>query len=234
MKTCTKCCQSKPFDAFYVKGTNPRTGHTQYLSQCRACTLAAYVPKTPKPKPPPRTEKTCRVCAATKNLSEFYNHTLTCRACISDKNRANRVCKPTPPLKNTPRAMYMRERRRSNPLAKLRANVGTLIANVLSNQGYKKTTKSASILGCSFDEFSAHIESQFLHGMSWSNRALWHIDHIVPVKLARNEPELLLLNHYSNLRPLWKELNQTKASTLTQDSLNHPLYKQILENRISG
>jgi len=128
----------------------------------------------------------------------------------------------------------MRERRRSNPLAKLRANVGTLIANVLSNQGYKKTTKSASILGCSFDEFSAHIESQFLHGMSWSNRALWHIDHIVPVKLARNEPELLLLNHYSNLRPLWKELNQTKASTLTQDSLNHPLYKQILENRISG
>ena len=35
----------------------------------------------------------------------------------------------------------------------------------------------------------------------------------------------------SNLRPLWKDLNQTKAGTLTEDSLNHPLYKQILEKR---
>jgi hypothetical protein len=125
----------------------------------------------------------------------------------------------------------MRERRHSNTLAKLRANIGTLIANVLSRQGYKKTTKSASILGCSFDEFSAHIENQFLHDMSWSNRELWHIDHIVPVKIARNEEELLLLNHYSNLRPLWKDLNQSKAGTLTEDSLNHPLYRQILEKR---
>jgi hypothetical protein len=112
--------------------------------------------------------------------------------------------------------------------------VGTLIANALSNQGYKKTAKSAEILGCTFEHFKLHIEQQFTLGMSWNNRSEWHIDHIIPLSFARSEQELLLLNHYSNLRPFWSNDNQVKAGSLTSDSIKHPLYKQITENRICG
>ena len=30
----------------------------------------------------------------------------------------------------------------------------------------------------------------------------WDIDHIIPVSSAKNEQELLELNHYTNLQPL--------------------------------
>jgi hypothetical protein len=125
-------------------------------------------------------------------------------------------------------------KRQTNTLFKLRSNIGTSIANAIAAQGYKKTAQTATILGCSFQQFKQHLESQFLHGMSWDNRELWHIDHIVPVSFAENEQELLMLNHYSNLRPLWMELNLSKGGSITEVVQQHPLYKTIMKNRISG
>ena len=184
----------------------------------------------------------------------FYKHKrhkdgldTQCKICVKQYYTANREtirakaqAKRPPPVVRTRKSKeevqarqtaYVRERRRTNRLAKLRANVGSLIANVLALQGYKKTTKSAQILGCSFEQFQQHIEQQFSPGMSWDNREQWDLDHIVPVKFASTEQELILLNHYTNLRPLWRSLNQSKASTLTEDSLNHPIYKQIMDSR---
>jgi len=62
----------------------------------------------------------------------------------------------------------------------------------------------------------------------------WHIDHIVPLAFAENEQELLALNHYTNLRPLWSIENQNKAGMLTSDSVCHSVYKTIIANRIPG
>jgi hypothetical protein len=110
--------------------------------------------------------------------------------------------------------------------------VGTLIANSLSNHGYIKDASTVNILGCSIDQFKLYLESMFTLGMSWDNRSLWHIDHIIPQAFAENEQELLLLNHYSNLRPIWANDNLTKGKTIVD--YNHPVYKTIIENRISG
>ena len=52
--------------------------------------------------------------------------------------------------------------------------------------------------------------------MNWNNRGLyngelnygWDIDHIIPVSYAKNEEELLLLNHYTNLQPLCSKINR--------------------------
>jgi hypothetical protein len=55
----------------------------------------------------------------------------------------------------------------------------------------------------------------------------WHIDHIVPIAFGTTE-EIYLLNHYTNLRPLWA---MVKAAQLTEDVIQHPIYKSILELR---
>jgi hypothetical protein len=52
----------------------------------------------------------------------------------------------------------------------------------------------------------------FQDGMSWGNHGSWHIDHKVPVSWAKNEEEVYLLNHHSNLQPLWAYENLSKGN----------------------
>lgn len=61
----------------------------------------------------------------------------------------------------------------------------------------------------------AHIERQFVRGMSWKNRTKWHIDHIVPISSAATEAEVIALNHFTNLRPVWRRVNLAKSNAVT-------------------
>jgi len=52
--------------------------------------------------------------------------------------------------------------------------------------------------------------------MNWDNHGLyngelnygWDIDHIIPLATAKNEGELIKLNHYTNLQPLCSKINR--------------------------
>ena len=91
-----------------------------------------------------------------------------------------------------------------------------LIGNSFKNCGYKKNTKTEKILGCTFEQFKTHIENQFENWMSFDNHGKyngeyffgWDIDHIVELKSAKTEEDILILNHYSNLRPLDSKINR--------------------------
>ena len=48
--------------------------------------------------------------------------------------------------------------------------------------------------------------------MNWENRGLWHIDHIIPLATAKTEDEIIRLNHYTNLQPLWAIDNLKKGT----------------------
>lgn len=100
---------------------------------------------------------------------------------------------------------------KKNPIFRLRRSMSTLIRNSFKFSKSKKKSKTADILGCSIEQFKAHIESQFQPGMSWDNRHLWHIDHIMPVSMAKTYDEVVRLNHYKNLRPMWAEENISKS-----------------------
>jgi hypothetical protein len=87
---------------------------------------------------------------------------------------------------------------------------------------YKKrlgTVSMSSIIGCSWDEFKAHIESRFYPNpvtgemMTWENYGKngWEIDHIKPLCSAKNLDELIKLSHYTNLQPLWAIDNVKKS-----------------------
>jgi hypothetical protein len=50
--------------------------------------------------------------------------------------------------------------------------------------------------------------------MTWENQGQWHLDHIYPISLAKNEQEVIKLNHYTNFQPLWAKDNLTKHNKI--------------------
>ena len=89
-----------------------------------------------------------------------------------------------------------------------------LIRKAFDRNGFTKRSKSNNILGCSWPEFISHMEKQFKDGMTWQNRGEWHIDHIIPLATATCEDDIIRLNHFTNLRPLWAEENLRKSDKL--------------------
>jgi len=84
-----------------------------------------------------------------------------------------------------------------------------------------KHKRILKLLGCTIEEFKAHLESKFQPGMSWENRGQfgWHIDHIVPLAKfdLSNQDELRLACHYTNLQPLWWRDNLNKGSKYVKE-----------------
>jgi hypothetical protein len=116
------------------------------------------------------------------------------------------------------RKNYANKRNSIDPLYRLTCNIRSLISYSTKRMGYKKTSKTYNILGCSFEDFKQHIESQFTDGMDWDNRSEWHLDHIYPVSLATDETHLIKLNHYTNFQPLWAIDNIKKGNKLNHFS----------------
>jgi hypothetical protein len=110
---------------------------------------------------------------------------------------------------------YEQSRKIKDPLYKLKCSIGKLISVSLRSRNYTKKSRTYEILGCSYEEFKLHIERQFIDGMNWENKGRygWHIDHIKPLCLASSEEELIQLNHYTNLQPLWWYDNLKKGKT---------------------
>jgi hypothetical protein len=72
------------------------------------------------------------------------------------------------------------------------------------------------LVGCSYDEFTKHIENQFKEGMTWNNYGKdgWVIDHIRPcssfdLTIKEQQKECF---YYTNLQPLWWFENASKGS----------------------
>ena len=247
--TCSKCNTTKPHTDYHQN----RSRSTGRQSQCKAC---AYKPVVVRKITPFDYSALCVDCGV-NTRSQRYTVCLPCynarrrskyvsikrvlttqeleqrkqQRLAKDRASYHRRRSANPELFKVRERHKQQRRRRQDPLYKLRSNIGTLIANAIANQGYKKTARTAQILGCSFNEFYIHIQNQFIQGMSWNNRQQWHIDHIVPVSFAQTEQELIMLNHYTNLRPFWSNDNQNKSSKLTEHSLAHHLYKTIIELR---
>jgi hypothetical protein len=109
--------------------------------------------------------------------------------------------------------------KKTNHLNRLKHNIGTLIRISIKAKGFSKDTKTEEILGCSWSFFKSYIEARFQEGQGWHNRELWDIDHIIPMKSAKTKKEVIALNHYSNLRPLWRKENRAKWYNPIQEQL---------------
>jgi hypothetical protein len=115
---------------------------------------------------------------------------------------------------NASRRRYLKKRKAFDPLFRLATNIRSKISTALKNAGYSKNTTTEKIVGCSFRRLKEHLEKLFRRGMTWKNYGEWHVDHLVPLASATTEEDIICLNHYSNLRPLWGEENLSKHAKM--------------------
>jgi hypothetical protein len=109
------------------------------------------------------------------------------------------------------------EKRRyaENPQAKIKGNQRSVQNQVLRGAaGAKTIAKFEAAIGCTVAEFKAHLERQFVDGMTWENRGRdgWHVDHKKPLSsFDLTDPyQFAAAYHYTNTQPLWADANRRK------------------------
>lgn len=249
-KVCKKCLIEKDLSEF----GNNKSKKDNLDIYCKDCNRlkAKNLRETYKILPE---YKCCKNCSIKKPNSDFYMQSssvdglsYTCIECCvikrkeqyqkrkekdSEYHKQKRISlknKDPEKLRQKDRNSYYRnkERVKEDPLYKLSKNIRTRI--LLSMNSIKKQKRTHDILGCTIEEFKAHIESQFLNWMNWDNygnycdiispNCSWDLDHIIPVSKGRNEEEIYLLNHWSNYQPLCSYDNRHIKRDLLYDCCN--------------
>ncbi len=111
-----------------------------------------------------------------------------------------------------------REKRKTDPLFSLKTSLRVGLCRALRRRNFRKMIPTAQALGCDWPTLAQHLESKFKEGMTWENRGLWHIDHIIPYQSARCAEDVVRLTHYTNLQPLWAEENLSKRHRMPDGS----------------
>jgi hypothetical protein len=114
---------------------------------------------------------------------------------------------------------YYRIKKEKDPFFKLKCSLRVRTHHAFKRKKWNKNSKNEHLLGCKFEDLKNHIEKQFTSGMTWNNYGKWHIDHIIPLDIAKSEKELLPLLHYTNLQPLWALDNIKKGNQMQKETL---------------
>lgn len=217
MKKCACCDLQKSLSDFY-KDRNAKDG---YHSWCKACKISNRMKWAKDPYNKVK-DKLSKKKWSDKNVDKINSQ----RAAIIQRDpdyfkikRREYVQRHKDKLLKIGRARD-KLKRDSHPLYKLRRATSNLLTRSIKSR-YKKTSKTYEILGCDFDYLISYMESLFEPGMSWSNYGKngWSIDHVCPCNQAQNEEELLKLQHFTNLKPIWHIENIKKKANKTPEAL---------------
>lgn len=214
-KTCNKCGLEKDKSCFGKTTRKYKDKVYKYLkTRCEDCEKEYRLNYRQKEKDR-CTQLNKKWNALNKEKSKAYQKEWA-------KNNKDRVKEHSKKHRSTPEfkrkeQIRQREARENNPLAKFKHNIRTRIRHGL--RGFIKSLTSETILGCSWADAKAHIESQFKEGMTWENYGFygWHADHIVPLASAKTQEEVEALCHYTNLQPLWWYDNLSKGAKMPTD-----------------
>jgi hypothetical protein len=199
-KICSKCKEEKEVCEFYKHSKNPNI----YRGQCKKCMNEFsfdYNKKNSKKisekgkqrrlENPEINKEKCRMFK--KNNPDYFKIWV-------EKNKEHRK-------------QYINEYN-SDPKNKLKNSLRSRI-NELLNKKYNNP-RTLELVGCDYQFLIKYIENKFTDGMSWDNYGYngWHLDHIIPVSLAKTEEDVYKLYHYTNLQPLWAEDNLRKSNKI--------------------
>lgn len=114
--------------------------------------------------------------------------------------------------------------RETNPQFKIGLNLRRRLLRAL--KGNTKPGSAVRDLGCSIDELKLYLESMFDANMAWNNYGrYWNIDHIIPLSAIdlSNREQLLVVVHWTNLRPMKCKENICRRANVTKEERNRVL-----------
>jgi hypothetical protein len=153
-------------------------------------------------------KKKCKTCSETKLLDEFpkrntsHGYRNECKKCKQEK------------LNDYYQRVYnekRRERKKNDPLYKLKANHRLYLHKCVHQFKMVKTGKSIEYLGCSIFLLKKWLEFQFDDKMNWDNYGTyWTIDHVLPLsKFNLVDEKEHIAFHWTNLRPCTDNFNKS-------------------------
>lgn len=109
-------------------------------------------------------------------------------------------------------------RRRATPKGSIDGRMSGGIKQAL--RARKAGRKWETLVGYTVFDLMAHLEKQFVDGMTWGNMGQWHIDHIIPKSVFNyTEAEHIDFKRcwaLTNLQPLWAADNIRKHAKISK------------------
>ena len=222
LKTCGSCSIQQPFSEF-TKNKSKKDGLALYCKKCNNLKSQKYRVLNKEIIPIKRKINYEKNKETLKLISKNYREINLDKTKIAQKKwRENNPEKSKKSTSNWQKNnknkinLYLKNKRKTDPLFKLKNNIRAILNKEFKKQGYKKSAKTGYIIGCSFEKLKTHIESQFQSWMNWNNHGKyngnecygWDIDHIRPLSSAKTEEDVVKLNHYTNLQPLCSFINR--------------------------
>ena len=219
-KTCTKCKTEKSLIEFH-KHIRSKDGYKARCKECIKLSSTKYYQENTKDrkqygKSYYEKNKIKRLLYEKKYRKKNIDKIRVKNAIYRLKNKESIASYRKNYYEETNEPQKIRFRYTNDNLFRLANKTRALIGFSLRRKKYAKKTKTYKILGCTYEDYSKHLESMFKEGMNWSNMDKWEIDHIIPLACANNEKELIQLNHYKNTQPLWKNDNRSKSDNYNE------------------
>jgi len=177
--------------------------------------------------------KACTRCGEVKELSNFYfnrkhnNHQSHCKQCVAEA--AKKYRKTDKGRERNRKHYYDRLEAEDRIKLTARANLRYLIIAIIKlhtgvmYRKHPRTLKGVGLIGCSLQQYKAHIESQFEDWMNWENYGrhenTWQLDHIIPFDAFKGElnKHLKIVCWYKNCKPVLSKDNYEKGSIYTEE-----------------
>jgi hypothetical protein len=196
MRKCTKCGTEKEATIEYFNQYNKGIlGLSTDCKECRAKYQKAYRDKDP--------EK-----IKERQKRSYYKH----------KEKRNSEAREWAANNRSYINSKVRHKRATDPMFRIASNIRRAINGSIVYNKSKKSSKLSQYLGCNSQEFKKYLESLFQAGMTWDNYGYgndkWNIDHKTPLASAKGVEDLYLLNHFSNLQPMWQPENFAKRDKM--------------------
>ena len=120
-------------------------------------------------------------------------------------------------LENNSINKYYRNRRKEDELFAVTCRCRRRIQNFIKKSGYKKTSKTFEMIGCTPEQLLEHLHKTWYdnYGTEYNGEPV-HIDHIIPLSSAETEEDMYKLCHYTNLQYLKPEDNLAKSDSILQ------------------
>ena len=126
------------------------------------------------------------------------------------KNKNGRYCKVCKRCRSEKFKIYWdnldgdikRSRKRNYYRNSIHLNIWrSILKSCLFRKSMKKNEKTIHYLGYYSSDLKYHLQSKFDENMNWENYGeYWHIDHIIPISLFKNDTPISVVNSLKNLR----------------------------------